>query len=58
MFEDEYISLEKVAGQVGLPQKYIRKLTETGKIPHLVVGSRLRFQLRTVRDSLSRIEKQ
>jgi len=58
MFENEYISLEKVAGQLNLPQSYIRRQTESGKIPHLLVGGRLRYQLRAVRAALDKIEKQ
>ena len=60
MIDDEYISLEKVSRQLRLPQKYIRQQTEAGKIPHLVVGGRLRYQVRAVREALaglSSIEK-
>lgn len=58
MLKDTYISLEKVAGQVNLPQRYIRKLTKEGKIPHLVVSGRYRYQLTNVRQALLEIEQQ
>lgn len=58
MFGNGYISLEKVAREVNLPQRYIRKETEAGKIPHLVVGGRLRYQLKAVRAALERIEQE
>ena len=58
MFENEYISLEKVAGQVNLPQRYIRQQSKAGKIPHLVVGGRLRYKLKVVRVALEQIERE
>ncbi len=57
MFENQYISLEKVAAQVKLPQKFIREQAEAGMIPHLVVGGRLRFHLETVQVALDRLAK-
>ena len=58
MIDDEYTSLEKVSRQLRLPQSYIRQQTEAGKIPHLIVGGRLRYQVKAVREALSRIERQ
>lgn len=55
MFDNEYISLEKVAGQLNLPQRYIRELSKAGKIPHLIVGGRLRFSLAAVQVALDRL---
>lgn len=57
-FDKNYISLEKVAGQLSLPQKFIREKAKAGKIPHLIVGSRLRFQLKAVRAALDKIGNQ
>jgi hypothetical protein len=58
MFDNEYVSLEKVAGQLNLPQRYLRELTNAGKIAHLLVGGRLRYQVKGVREALSLIEHQ
>jgi len=52
MADDEYISLEKVSRRLRLPQRYIRQETEAGKIPHLIVGGRLRYQEKAVREAL------
>ena len=57
MFENEYVSLEKVARQLNLPQGYIRKLTKAGENPYLYVGGRLRYQVKSVGEALSRIEQ-
>jgi hypothetical protein len=55
MIDDEYTSLEKVSRQLRLPQSYIRQQTEAGKIPHLIVGGRLRYQVKAVREALARL---
>lgn len=55
MFDAEYITLEKVARQLNLPKRYIRDLTKAGKIPHLIVGGRMRFNLPLVQNALLKI---
>lgn len=55
----DYISLETLAAQIGLPQKYLRDLTASRQIPSLDTGSgRLRFKEKAVRDALAGIEQQ
>jgi len=58
MFNNEYISLDRIATRLHLPQKYIQQQTKAGKIPHLIVGGRLRFQEKAVRAALDKIEQQ
>lgn len=55
MFDAEYITLEKVAGQLNLPKRYIRDLGRAGKIPHLIVGGRMMFNLPLVQNALLKI---
>ena len=58
MENEKYIGLETLAIRLGLSQAYLKRQAESGKIPCLKVGSRLRFQLNTVRTALDKIEKQ
>jgi len=58
MFDDEqYISLEMVSARVNLSERFIREKTKAGKIPHLIVGGRLRFQVKSVRAALKDMEQ-
>jgi len=53
-----YYSLEGVAAKLHLPQKFIRTLAEEGKIPHLIVGGRMRFNPAAVQAALDRLAEQ
>lgn len=52
MENTEFISLEALSVTLGLPRKYLRELSDTGKIPHLNVNGRLRFNAAQVRHAL------
>lgn len=54
----EYISLECLALRVGLPQSYLRGLIREGRLPHLVVGGRKRFNESSVCEVLHKIEQE
>lgn len=51
----KYISLEVLAIKLNLPQAYIRQLIAKGKIPHLNVNGRLRFNPAAVQQALDRL---
>ena len=55
MIDYSYISLEVLAIQLGLPQKFLRELAESKRIPTLKVGNRLRFNLEAVQEALDKI---
>ena len=50
----KYISLEALASTFNLPQKFLRELAESKKIPTLKVGNRLRFNPKAVQQALDR----
>ena len=39
-----YVSLDALAGLLGLPRQYLRELAERQLIPYLAVAGRMRFQ--------------
>jgi excisionase family DNA binding protein len=49
-----YMSLEALAGRLGLPQRFLREAARAGQIPSLCIGGRLRFCEADVRDALRR----
>ena len=55
MFDNGYISLEVLAVTLALPQKYLRELAETKRIPVLNVNGRLRFNSESVQDALEKL---
>jgi excisionase family DNA binding protein len=48
----KYENLKSISQYLGLPPRYIRLLAETGEIPFLNVGGRLRFNADAVRKAL------
>ena len=50
----QYISLDALATRLGLPRAYLRDQARRGRIPHLQVGGRLRFEESVVREALRR----
>jgi hypothetical protein len=53
--KSKFETLEGLAAEFHLPQRYLRDLANQGKIPFLNVGGRLRFNPRAVADALDRI---
>lgn len=51
----EYISIEVLAAATLLPQKYLRRLADTGVIPSLNVNGRLRFNPAQVQAALDEL---
>ena len=52
-----YISLDVLAGTLSLPKPYLKKLADDGKIPFLNVSGRRRFNTKSVRAALQKLEK-
>jgi hypothetical protein len=50
-----YCSLEAIAAATALPRKYLQELAECGRLPHLRVNGRLRFEIGQVLDALRMI---
>jgi excisionase family DNA binding protein len=50
-----YQSIESLAIELHLPQRYLRQLAEQKKIPFLIVGGRRRFNLIAVKAVLDRL---
>ncbi len=48
-----YYSLEALSAALALPKTWLRDQADAGAIPCLMVGSRRRFDLQAVRDSLA-----
>jgi len=55
MYDKIYITLNKLAGQLGLPEEYLKNLAEQNIIPSLKVKNRLRFNPEAVQQALDRI---
>jgi len=53
----QYLSLESLAINLGLPKQYLRDLANKGHIPNLNVKGRLRFSEVEVRSALSVIAR-
>jgi excisionase family DNA binding protein len=53
-----YISLEALAGRLGLPRRFLREQARRGVIPCLRIGGRMRFEESAVRDALRRRAEQ
>ena len=51
----KYISIEVLAAQLSLPQKYLRELSRQGKIPGLNVNGRLRYNPQLVQKALDNL---
>lgn len=59
MYNDiEYLSIAALSGRLGLSEAYLKEQATAGRIPFLIVKGRRKFNVSTVRESLSRIEQQ
>lgn len=58
MNDNEYISLEALAGRLNLSRSYVRKQAKSGAIPYLNVNGRKRFREKSVRAALDKLEQQ
>ncbi|HCO96625.1 MAG TPA: hypothetical protein DIU00_22245 [Phycisphaerales bacterium] len=58
MIDFRYISLEVLAIRLALPQKYLRELAESKKIPSLKIGCRLRFNSEAVQETLDKLAEE
>jgi hypothetical protein len=52
MDRDEYISLDALAGRLGLPRSYLREQAVCGAIPCLRLARRIFFDEASVREAL------
>ncbi len=52
---NEYLSLDALSATLSLPRQYLKRLAVGGKIPFLLVGSRMRFNLVSVKESLTQL---
>ncbi|MBN1395504.1 MAG: hypothetical protein JW959_10810 [Pirellulales bacterium] len=50
--QQEYVSLDSLAGTLRLPKRYLRELAVAGDIPMLPAGRRMRFCVDDVRAAL------
>lgn len=55
MFDDGYISLENLSASLSLPQGYLKQLAADRKIPFLLIGSRMRFNMKDVQEALGKL---
>jgi len=53
----EYVSLDHLAGSLGLPKRYLAGLAESGAIPALRAGHRMRFRVDEVSESLRELAR-
>ncbi len=56
--DTQYISLDALAGRLGLPRRFLREQARRGVIPCLRIGGRMRFEESAVRDALRRKAQQ
>lgn len=55
----DYLSLEALAVTLSLPQTYLKRLIDSGKLPYIDTGNgRKRFQESAVREALSQMEQE